>query len=305
MKRLLYLLAGTLAIIVLVISIQTLSSANDIQKIPSIKTVRQNMVLPPDISNGKPKPDVLPTRCRVINWQPDRIYILTGSINMATHIIFPVAEAVDPVVGNHDLWNVEAKGNHIFLKPNNEDNPEGKETTMTFIGQDNKSYEFILKRVKSDADTCVIINSRGSLLDNSWQSFQTPDQKLIGLLAAKLKSEKRMATDSQEQIIDQQRRTLRDYRSHIYTKYSWKAYGQEARKTYHTINSVYDDGRWTYVHLNTDISGVMSIYGYIDGHKELLQYNYDDFNKVYQISGVYPLLYLRYRNHIVGIKRLD
>lgn len=239
--------------------------------------------------------------CKVIHWQPDHVYTIKGEINHATHVIFPFAEAVDPVVGNQQLWVVESKANHVFLKPTDITTPDGQSTTLTYIDSHHQSYEFTLQRVTSGADNCVIIKTDGKLMDASWQHYQTPEQHLTQLLEAKLSAQKSSDKKRAEAIIAQQRKALNAYRSHIYTHYTW----QQDSSWWHKndINSVYDDGRWTYIRLNTDNKGIMSVSGMINGQKELLQYKYDATNKVYRIAGIYPELILSYDKMHITITR--
>jgi hypothetical protein len=59
------------------------------------------------------------------------------------------------------------------------------------------------------------------------------------------------------------------------------------------IASVYDDGRFTYVRLSSDKKGLLSIFGEIDGKKEVLEFDYDSPSKTYTISGVFPKFILK------------
>jgi type IV secretory pathway VirB9-like protein len=239
-------------------------------------------------------------KCEVIHWQPDHVYTLTGSINYATHITMPVSSSVDPVVGNSDresstgLWHVEYRQgqNNLFFKPTDKRLADGSQTNMTYVGDDGNSYEFILKRVDQPKYVCVVIEKNGGLMDGSWSHYQTPNQRLMKLLSVQLHQQNTQITRSDQQIISQQRKALSAYRSHIYTDYTWSGRGDWWGT--HDVNSVYDDGRWTYIRLNTDNKGVMSVYGIVSGHQELLQYHYDAQNKVYRISGIYPALVLIY-----------
>jgi len=204
-------------------------------------------------------------KCRVIKWQENHIYNLNGSLNKATHIIFPVQKAVDPVVGNRELWLVESQANHVFFKPTNREDQDGVETTLTFIGQNNKSYQFNLIRQEDSKvnQTCVVIQDQNELLNKSWVISKTKLNQALKLNA---------------------------YRSQIYT-------GDPI------INSAYDDGRWTYIRLNQNINTAYSLYGIADKQKILLEYQYDEFNHLYQISGIYSELILALGNQEIHITR--
>ncbi len=237
--------------------------------------------------------------CQVIHWKPDHVYTLTGEINHATHLLLPVEKAVDPVVGNSELWLVESKANHVYFKPTDKTMPDGEQTTLSFIGVNNHSYEFILKRVEANAPPCVVVKDNHQLINSSWTQYQTPSQKVITVLARELQREK----DQQHHLVSEQQKRLSAYRSHIYTQYTIKAhYGWWSN---HLINSIYDDGRWTYIRLNNDDKNLMNIYSIVSGKKELLQYHYDSMNKVYRIAGIYPQLTLIYDNNTIDICRKD
>lgn len=246
-------------------------------------------------------PALADNACKVIHWQPDHIYTIKGEINHAVHVIFPVAKAADPVVGNQQLWTVEAQANHVFLKPNDVTTPDGKSTTLTFLGANQQSYEFTLQRVTTGADNCVVIKTDGKLMDASWKKLQTPNQHLTQLLESQLSHRKQADAEKAKAIIAQQRKALNAYRSHIYSNYTWEQHGGWWEKK--AINSVYDDGRWTYIRLNSDNKGIMSVSGMINGHKELLQYKYDATNKVYRIAGIYPKLILSYDKNTITVTR--
>lgn len=237
-------------------------------------------------------------KCRIIHWKQGQRYTINGSLNMATHIVFPVSKLTDTVVGNTELWNVESAGNHVFFKPNSK-SPEGQVTTLTYIGQNNRSYEFLLKRSLNPKETCVIVKDDGALLNNSWKNYQTPNEKTAELLKIQLEAQKELSEKEKEQIVKQQRKALNLYRKHIYTDYTWK----NSKKNKKIINSVYDDERWTYIRLNTDTKGVMAIYGNVAKHKTVLEYQYDSTNKIYQVSGIFKELVLVYNKHKIHIIR--
>lgn len=237
-------------------------------------------------------------KCQIIHWQPSHVYTIDGEINSATHIIFPVSKAVDPVVGNSELWHVESAANHVYLKPTDKNTEEGANTTLSFIGEDNQSYEFHLHRTDKESPECVLIQRDGSLLGASWAHYQSPNQKLLNELIKEVKQSQR----SRSNVVAQQRKAMSDYRSHIFTNYTWRNQGHWKARL--EIDSVYDDGRWTYIRLKNDENGLMSLHGIVSGYKELLQYKYDSQNHIYRVAGVYPRLLLSYDNNSIEIKRL-
>lgn len=241
------------------------------------------------------------TGCQVIHWRPDHVYTIKGELNSATHIILPAPIAVNPVVGNKTLWIVESSGNHVFFKPTNKDSPDGSKTTLSIVAVNNKSYEFNLKRVPQGAPECVVIKDDLQLLDKSWSHYQTPDQQMVKVLSSTLKQQKISQQEERQKIINQQRKALNEYRGHIFTKYNWKGGNSWMNKC--AIDSVYDDGRWTYIRLTNDDRGVMSIYGIVAGKQERVQYTYDAQTKIYRVAGIYLKLVLIYDKTTINITR--
>ncbi|MEO8965424.1 MAG: TrbG/VirB9 family P-type conjugative transfer protein [Gammaproteobacteria bacterium] len=233
-------------------------------------------------------------QCQMIHWIGNRVYTIKGSMNMATHFVFP-EPSVDVIVGNKDLWVEEHKLNHVFVKPNT-NKSDGSVSTLTYIGESNTSYEFILKRVPdSEAVPCVIVDRNGSMLNSgSWNRYQNRDKEIIQALSSQFEREK-------TQIIKQQQNALDKYRGTIYTSYKWREAGGWFGHNF--VSDVYDDGRWTYIRVNSDNKGVMSICGCVEGKNVVLQFSYDETTKMYRVSGIYPKLTLAYGKDSVVIER--
>jgi type IV secretory pathway VirB9-like protein len=249
----------------------------------------------PDISVTIPVvKTTIAKQCQKIQWTGNRVYTIKGSMNMATHFVFPES-SVDVIVGNKDLWQEEHKLNHVFIKPTTTKS-EGDMSTLTFIGESNTSYEFILKRVPdSEAVPCVVISRNGDMLNSAnWSNYQNRDKRLVEILSAQFERDK-------TQIIKQQQNALDKYRGTIYTRYKWKESGTWFAHNF--VSDVYDDGRWTYIRVNSDNKGVMSIVGMLEGKTVTLQFTYDETTKMYRVSGIYPKLTLAYGNDTVVIDR--
>ena len=237
-----------------------------------------------------------PAHCAVIHYQRDHIYTLLGAMHRATHVVLPVAMAASPVVGNSDssasgegLWHVEAQGRHIFFKPTNAKHPEGALTSMTVLGVNGQSYEFLLKRDKA-ATMCVHVLDEGALLNKSWQGQQ---KNAFNTAFYQANPEKTNAYDTLNA-----HSALEHYRAHIFGAYRYQG------KAKALIASVYDDGRWTYIRLKRDPSQLMSLYGKNGHEKEQLAYEYDALNRLYRINGIYSQLYLKAGKQQVQIERL-
>ena len=94
--------------------------------------------------------------CKRIKWDQYKVYTIDATFDHSTHIILPGALLTDPLVGNEDLWVIDGGDRHVFIKPNSE-TKIGSSTTLTAITQDGRSYDFLVKRHKHVADTCVRI----------------------------------------------------------------------------------------------------------------------------------------------------
>ncbi len=242
----------------------------------------------------RPTIDTEINKCQIINWQPGNVYTITGSMDMATHIMFP-ENKVDVVVGNAELWTEESRLNHVFVKPNT-DKVEGAQTTLSFISEANNSFEFVIKRVPIGQGTsCVVIKKNGRMLSSTkWETSHQREQRLFNAFATKVDSIKK-------EMANQQRNALDKYRETIYTGYDFPKGNGWFSSNF--VDDVYDDGRWTYIRVKSDNRGVMAIYGEIDGKKNILQFSYDEVSKIYRIAGIYQKLILKYGKDTVTITR--
>jgi|JI10StandDraft_1071094.scaffolds.fasta_scaffold42960_3 type IV secretory pathway VirB9-like protein len=247
-----------------------------------------------DNSNDDSAADSDVQQCKIINWVGNRVYTIKGSMNMGTHIVFPEA-SIDVVVGNKSLWTEEHEANHVFIKPNT-NKSDGEQTTLTYIGESNASYEFIIKRVSDSENVpCVVITRNGKMLNyTAWNNYKNKDKEVIKYLATQFGQQKK-------QIISQQQNALDKYRGSIYTGYKWNSSGSWFGNNF--VSDVYDDGRWTYVRVSNDNKGVMSIYGVLNSKKTILEFSYDESTKLYRISGIYPQIILAYGKDSVTITR--
>jgi type IV secretory pathway VirB9-like protein len=243
------------------------------------------------------------TRCKKIYWKPDTVYRLKGVLHQDIHIVLPerIMPGTTPVAGNEDLWDPLAGGTHLWLKPNSNE-PEGRETTLTVIGESNTSYEFILSRVASDPDKCVTIYKDEIRKISGLAEYKSPEESKAEELQARIKAmEGKLLHSNLEQgarVSD----ALRKYRCLIYTRYKWS--DGEGFMGKNLIRDVYDDGRFTYIRVADANRGLLAITAEIDGKKEMIEYQHDS-NDLYRISGIYPKFGLKCGDSEVGIERRD
>ena len=98
--------------------------------------------------------------CKEIKWRKGKVYLIKSALYKSTHIILPEKLLQQPICAN-ELWTCDGELNHVLVMPNT-DEKEGAETTMTVITETNTSYDFILKRVEKNPDTCVVIKNHPS-----------------------------------------------------------------------------------------------------------------------------------------------
>ena len=240
--------------------------------------------------------------CKTIKFKPDRIYLINSALYKGTHIRIPDRLMLDPIPGNNALWNVEGNGHHVMVQPNSSE-PQGRETTLTLITENNTSYNLVLRRVTKNHDTCVIIEKEGEFFKGAKEDgYKTlPERENVFL--------QKQILDLQGTLAEEKKRTsrtiddvLKKYRSFVYTRYSWKK-GNGFKGT-NLVSDVYDDGRFTFIRVVPDQRGVLSVSAEIDDEKELIDYELDS-DQIYKISGIYPIFTLKYGASEVTVTRKD
>ena len=241
-------------------------------------------------------------RCKTIHRNDGRVYTINASLHKAAHVILPEPILGRPINGNVDLWQVEAQGNHLFIKPTTK-LADGAETSITVIGVSNTSYDFRAVRSKTP-DYCVQVVNDGGLIQggalSQWVPPQVQENVALRQQLSRLQGDLALA---QERTREQVENAMLEYRGHIYTRYKWTSGGGFMGKK--TISDVWDDGRWTYIRVATDNKGLLTVSGLLDQKKELIEYQYDRENMIYKIVGIYPKLFLRYGKSEITVSRAD
>lgn len=246
--------------------------------------------------------------CTEIIWQPFQTYTVKSALHHRTHIILPEPIQGKPVPGSPQLWDVVGENVHLFIKPKNFGNVEGGQTTVTAVSTSNRSYDFIVKRVKKGADICIRIvedsfsgfeSSNGSQTQGWRYKEERQNEQLRQQLSYTKKQVRAERQKGRERTLD----ALHEYRNNIYTRYRWK--GGSKRFNTNEISDIWDDGRWTYIRLEQDNKGLMQVTAVVDGKEELLQYDYDASRQIYTMAGLYPKFTLRYSRSKITVTRLD
>jgi len=226
--------------------------------------------------------------CEVIHYRPNKVYVVTGRLFHWTHITLPGPLAMRPIVGNPDLWDVSGQVglNHVYVKPNSELAP-GNSTTLNIIVKGDKTYDFLLKRVRGPADYCVNV-SDGDMLFGGGKAAVAPPVA-SGLF-------------DNEDATEKATRAVKRYQNNLFTAYRWSSYGSSSL-TRHLVSSVYDDGRFTYIRLNRDAFGVPVVYGYVDGEKTLVEADYDSSLRMYKVAGLFQRMDVGFRKGGIHITR--
>ncbi len=238
----------------------------------------------------------IPTACEQIGWRPGSVHTINVSKEFGLHIMLPHNLNATPVLMNKALWKADGAGTHIFVKPDS-DQRQGKQTSITAIDVMNNSYTFILNRSSvKNAQVCITIgldsdffnsHDKRNILDQN-QAMQSGNPQQLLATIADMES-------GQSHEID---RNLANYRSKIFTGYRWSKGDDQL------IQDVYDDGRFSFVRLDEQPAGVMAIMGAVtNGQEEILDFSFDAPNNLYQISGVYETIWLRYDEREVRVDR--
>lgn len=244
--------------------------------------------------------EVMASRCKEFNWKPGDVMLVEAQRWKQTHITLP-EEALDVVWGNKVLWDNDFMKNHIFVASNT-DQPEGAETTISAIGSSGAAYEFKIRRVNQMTTHCVNIKSVSKFVNRSnWENKDSAAQMQVEVLQKQLAH----ASVERAQVVNESQRqtqmAIKSYRSALFSNYSWnEGSGWFASSG---VESVQDDGRFTFIRLKSDSKGIMSVLAEIDGTPEVIEKTYDASKREYRIAGVYPKFKMRAGDSEITITR--
>lgn len=237
--------------------------------------------------------------CRNINWKKGDIIRLQAQPFKQVHVTLP-EHGMDVIMGDKELWALDWINNQLFIKPTSR-STEGRSTTISAIGQSGNAYEFVVNRVPEEIEIahCVYVNADpGVIARDAW----TRPDRLAGE-SASLSREVSSLREQNDNIQRQSRDSLKSYRKKLNSNYTWSSGGFFSKWAGGEVESVYDDGRFTYIRMKEDSQSLISIMGDIDGKAQLLEYAYDSPSRTYQISGIFPKFSLRNGDQTLTISR--
>jgi len=239
--------------------------------------------------------------CRTINWQRGDIIRLQAQPFKQIHVALPEA-GIDVIMGDKELWALDWINSRIFIKPTSRSS-EGRSTTISAIGQSGNAYEFLVTRVPENLEIshCVYIQADPGLISRgAWA--RAGDQRSDGSYAQDSRQEVTALRERNAGLERQARDSMKAYRKKLNSNYGWET-GLFSRWTAGEIESVYDDGRFTYVRMKEGAQGLASIMAELDGKAVLLDYAYDEPTRTYQISGLFPKFTLYSGKQTLSITR--
>ena len=240
--------------------------------------------------------------CRDIEWEPGIYYKIKAAPNQRVHVTLPFPIQGKPVKGSK-MWDVEAEGTHLFIKPRLNIEKKGKHTTVTAVLTNGLAVDLKVTRTSTKPDNCVVVSFSDSRVNGREQGWTNPQSgnvnaRLLDVIDRLSDRNKRANDVDNNRVLDQEiLKALHRYRSSVYTRYSWNETG--------FITDVWDDGRLTFIRLKEDNTGWLQLRGNVQGQDEILQYAYDQRQRLYTIAGLYPKLILKVGNKELEITRSD
>lgn len=251
--------------------------------------------------------------CRDIHWEPGEIIAIQSSMNVGTRVDLPADLVTDPVPGNKELWNVEGAADQVLIKPNS-DAPQGQKTVVRAFTKDGNSFDIVAQRVENGGDDiCVSVRLDGQMISDEARSAlegvsRNRQLAMASVAGAQQTEAMRQAMLRQAESADEDKRkavmeALRRFRYHVYTRYDWEQ--GSSFETKGLVSDVYDDGRFTYIRLNSPNRGLLSIESEVGGKTAIVPAKYDDAYGMYQINGIYPSFTLRLDDAKLEVSRAD
>lgn len=241
-------------------------------------------------------------QCTNISYAKGNIYEIETSLYKHTHVTLP-EDALDVIWTTPELWKVDWKGSSVFVKPTTS-LPDGQETTLSIIGKYGNRYEFLVKRKKSLPVHCYnVVTSMPMIHTTKQQNTDSKDANQSAVIIA-LQNELAALKATSDQAKKDAERAAKDamrlYKTTLYTDYTWPKptfAGQGG------IDSVWDDGRFTFIRVAKNSKTLLVVQGEIDGKKHMLDAPFDPATDIYTINGIFPKLVMRANDQEIVITR--
>jgi type IV secretory pathway VirB9-like protein len=221
------------------------------------------------------------------------IYPVHAKVNYTTVIILPQGDRIlDYLIGDKSAWVLEGAENFAYIRPAEANH----RTNMNLITAKGNVYTFDVDEVTStpsvavDEKVILRLPQEADLSSSSANASHHPEPRFVAYSdyqAAKL-AVQNTAAEAQK-AIERDRQNVANSMHFVYKYKPGKPF---------YITSVYNDGKFTYIQMDTKAQEKPALYLLKDGKPELTNYTFN--NGVYVIDSVVDHGYLR-----LGKAKLD
>ncbi|MGD1336095.1 TrbG/VirB9 family P-type conjugative transfer protein [Vibrio harveyi] len=232
----------------------------------------------------------LASTCDMLNYQSGDLIRVNSAPNLGSRIELPSNLIKPPVITNARRWNVgsEVGTNQIVVAPNSHEK-DGAQAMLFAFTQSGKVYDILVTRSSPKQHTpCVIVSEKPSFI-----FAPTPPPK------PKPKP-KVVKPKPKPRTLETVGNTGSNF-PQIFAAYKWDKYSLDYPEN--LIGSVYDDGRTTFVRLDSRHQGELTIEAEVNGINTLLPVDHDKDYTVFSFHGVYTSFVLHVDNSSVRITR--
>nr|WP_246432374.1 TrbG/VirB9 family P-type conjugative transfer protein [Xanthomonas theicola] len=216
-------------------------------------------------------------------YEPDRIYQVRTGLGITTQVeLSPNEKILDYSTGFTSGWELSRRENVFYLKPKNVD----VDTNM-MIRTATHSYILELKVVATD-----------------WQRLEQAKQAGVQYkVTFTYPKDTSFAAASEEVKDESQLDTRLSKGRHYYFDYD---YSTRSKQTWIVPNSVYDDGKFTYIKMDLTrfpTGNFPAVFGREKENDEDFLVNTTVEGNALIVHGTYPFLVVRHGKNVVGLRR--
>lgn len=214
-------------------------------------------------------------RIQYVDYNPDEVVQVNVAAGFVTDLCFSAEETVKSyVTGFSSAWDFAASGNHLFLKPKDEE-----ATTNLVVVTDKRTYNFQVQLIQTPAVATYQLKFRYPLEE-----------------AAKKAAEEKKKRD--EELLAHQKREA-DARRRLAANYDYTMnFGAAAASRSIAPVRAWDDGRFTYLQFRANADFPL-VYRVTEEGESLLNSHVE--GQLLVIHGIYPSFVLRAGQAVVGI----
>lgn len=214
------------------------------------------------------------------------IYPIHSRVNYTTVIILPEGDKIlDWLIGDKASWVLEGAENLAYVRPAE----QGKRTNINLITTKGNVYSFDVDEVSNTpsvpVDEKVILRAevKPDLTSSSVGRMGNAPRFVSYDDYQKAKNVAQNTAVAAQATIEQERQNVAEA-MHF-------AYKYKANKKPFYVTSIYDDGKFTYIHMSPRSQETPALYLMKDGKPELTNYTF--VNGVYTVNSVVNDAYLR------------